>query len=42
MARARRQRHRVGGQAMHDAITIQGGGWTSLLERFAKAATDQE
>jgi uncharacterized protein YndB with AHSA1/START domain len=31
----------VDGQALHDAITIQGGGWTSLLEVFAKAATDQ-
>jgi hypothetical protein len=32
----------VDGQALHDAITIQGGGWTSLLEVFAKAATDQD
>jgi len=31
----------VGGQAIHDAIG-QGGGWTSLLERFAKAATTRE
>jgi uncharacterized protein YndB with AHSA1/START domain len=31
----------VGGQAIHDAITVQGGGWTSLLDRFAKAAANQ-
>jgi uncharacterized protein YndB with AHSA1/START domain len=30
----------VGGQAIHDAIAIQGGGWTSLLELFAKAAVN--
>jgi uncharacterized protein YndB with AHSA1/START domain len=32
----------VGGQAIHDAIAVQGGGWTSLLELFAKAAINQE
>ena len=31
----------VGGQAIHDAIAIQGGGWTSLLELFAKAAANE-
>lgn len=31
----------VGGQAIRDAIG-QGGGWGSLLERFAKAATTHE
>jgi hypothetical protein len=30
----------VGGQAIHDAI-IGGGGWTSILEQFAKAAANQ-
>jgi uncharacterized protein YndB with AHSA1/START domain len=29
-----------GGQALRDGIT-GGGGWTSLLELFAKAATNQ-
>jgi uncharacterized protein YndB with AHSA1/START domain len=32
----------VGGQAIHDAIVVQGGGWTSLLELFAKAAANDE
>ena len=32
----------VDGQAMHDAIVVQGAGWTSLLELFAKAAANQE
>jgi uncharacterized protein YndB with AHSA1/START domain len=31
----------VGGQAIHDGIG-QGGGWTSNLERFAKAAASEE
>jgi uncharacterized protein YndB with AHSA1/START domain len=31
----------VGGQAIHDAI-IGGGSWTSLLERFAKQAANQD
>jgi uncharacterized protein YndB with AHSA1/START domain len=31
----------VGGQAIYDAI-IGGGSWTGLLERFAKAAANQE
>lgn len=31
----------VGGQAIYDAIG-RGGGWSSLLERFAKAATTHE
>jgi uncharacterized protein YndB with AHSA1/START domain len=31
----------VDGQAIHDAITVQGGGWTAMLELFAKAATKQ-
>ncbi len=32
----------VGGQVIHDTIAIQGGGWSSLLEVFAKAATDRD
>jgi uncharacterized protein YndB with AHSA1/START domain len=32
----------VDGQALRDAIVVQGGGWTSLLELFAKAAADQQ
>jgi len=32
----------VGGQAIHDVIAVQGGGWTSLLELFAKAATNDQ
>ena len=32
----------VAGQAIHDAIAVQGGGWTSLLERFAKAAANDQ
>jgi hypothetical protein len=31
----------VDGQAIHDAI-ISGGGWTGLLERFAKAVANEE
>lgn len=31
----------VGGQAIRDAIG-QGGGWSSVLERFAKAAANEE
>ena len=31
----------VGGQAIHDAIG-QGGGWSSVLERFAKVAANEE
>jgi uncharacterized protein YndB with AHSA1/START domain len=31
----------AGGQAIHDTI-IGGGGWTAILELFAKAAADQE
>jgi uncharacterized protein YndB with AHSA1/START domain len=31
----------VGGQAIHDAIVVGGGGWNSLLELFAKAASNQ-
>ena len=32
----------VDGQAIHDAIVIQGGGWNSLLELFAKAVANQD
>jgi uncharacterized protein YndB with AHSA1/START domain len=32
----------VDGQAIHDAIVVQGGGWTTMLELFAKAAANQE
>jgi len=32
----------VAGQAIHDAIAVQGGGWTSLLELFAKAAANDQ
>jgi uncharacterized protein YndB with AHSA1/START domain len=31
----------AGGQALHDAIVFGGGGWTAILERFAKAAETQ-
>lgn len=31
----------VDGKAIHDAIVVGGGGWNSLLELFAKAATNQ-
>ncbi|MEC3953150.1 SRPBCC family protein [Nocardia sp. CDC153] len=31
----------VDGQAIHDAIAIQGGGWSTLLELFAKTAAAQ-
>jgi hypothetical protein len=31
----------VGGQAIRDGIG-QGGGWTSNLERFAKAAASED
>jgi len=31
----------AGGQAIHDAIVFGGGGWTALLELFAKAADTQ-
>ena len=27
-----------GGQAIHDTIVFGGGGWTAILEQFAKAA----
>jgi hypothetical protein len=30
----------AGGQALHDAIVF-GGGWTAILQRFAKAAETQ-
>jgi len=29
------------GQALHDVIVFGGGGWTAILERFAKAADTQ-
>jgi uncharacterized protein YndB with AHSA1/START domain len=32
----------VGGQAVHDTIAIQGGGWSSVLDLFAKEAANQE
>jgi hypothetical protein len=32
----------VGGQAIRDAIQMGGGGWTAILELFAKAAADPE
>jgi hypothetical protein len=31
----------AGGQALHDAIVFGGGGWSAILERFAKAAETQ-
>lgn len=31
----------VGGQAMHDALEEQGGGWSTVLDAFAKAAQAQ-
>jgi len=31
----------VGGQAIHDTIG-SGGGWTAILELFAKAAANQQ
>jgi uncharacterized protein YndB with AHSA1/START domain len=31
----------VDGQAVRDTIAIQGGGWTTMLELFAKRATGQ-
>jgi hypothetical protein len=30
----------VGGQAIHDTL-IEGGGWTAVMEQFAKAAANQ-
>ena len=30
------------GQALHDTIQLSGGGWTALLERFAKQASTND